>query len=611
MATTFYTGVQLMENVPVTPNYEHTIKFPGLTAQTTYFNSKIRTSCNFNFLSYQRHNSGVIRVQVGMDILDKVNYMRFINFDHEEKYFYAFVTGMNYINDNCTEITYNVDVMQTWLFEHGFNPCYVEREHASSDELGDNLVPEGLDTGDYITQFIEPIDSWESYDVNGQAISNSGYVVIASQSPSGLQGASTPMSAVPTTLYVQKAVTQSQLNNILNAFVSGATSNLDPIIAVNMYPASLHGGTLSGADGYCVDTTFTLTQDQGIGVGPFKAPDATRGVMKTYSPKNKKLLTYPYNFMVFESPDGSCIELKYENFRDISSHIQFKRFMSFFPNVETMMVPLGYETQGAIVTNNTNAGDLFATLGNFKCALTSNAYPVVGVGSDAFSAWWAQNKYSMPVVNASLNAVSDSKTAPKNDYSNLSPFWQKVARGSDRVVEAITSFAKNTFTEPSAALQVLGGGVKTTGAFLNGIGSGVQSLASTGVDIGQDLAAYEGHKAVPDTVVSKANNTGITHASGFDCYKIYYTRIRPEFAEMIDNYFTCFGYAVKRVKTPNVSSRKYWNYIKTKGCTLHGLDGKSLPADVEEQLQKIYDNGITFWHNPNTMFDYSLNNEIL
>ena len=81
MATTFYTGVQLMENVPVTPNYEHTIRFATKAAQTTYFNSKIRTSCNFNFLSYQRHNSGVIRVQVGMDILDKVNYMRFINFD--------------------------------------------------------------------------------------------------------------------------------------------------------------------------------------------------------------------------------------------------------------------------------------------------------------------------------------------------------------------------------------------------------------------------------------------------------------------------------------------------------------------------------------------------
>lgn len=607
MATTFYTGVQLMEGIPLTPKYEHTILFATKAAQTAYFTSKVRQNCTFNFLSYQRHTLGVIRVQCGMDLLDKVNYMRFVNFDHEDKYFYAFITGMNYVNDNCTEISYQVDVIQTWMFDYTLNPCYIEREHATSDALGDNLVPEGLDTGDYVTQFTEPIDAWDSYDITNQTVASSGYVVIASQSPTGLQGSSTPMSAVPTTLYVQKAVTKAQLDNILNAFVNGITENLDPIIAVNMYPASLHGGTLSGSDAYCINTTFSLTQDMAIGVGPFKAPDATRGVMKSYSAKNGKLLTYPYNFMVFESPDGSSIELKYENFRDISSHIQFKRFMSFFPNVETIMVPLGYELQGANAGGSTNASEIFSVFGSLKCALSSNNYPVVGVGSDAFSAWWAQNKYSMPVINQTLNAVSDANVAPKQDYSNLSPFWQKVATTSDKIVEGVTSFAKGLVSNPSAGLQIGGGAAKTVGAFANSIGSGIQSLASSAVDIGQDLASVEGHKAVPDTVVSKANNTGITHASGLDCYKIYYTRIRPEYAEMIDNYFTCFGYAQKVVRVPNITSRRYWNYIKTKGCTING----NVPGEADEQITAIYDNGITFWHDPSHMYDYSLDNAIV
>lgn len=608
MATTFYTGVQLMEGIPLTPKYEHTILFASKAAQTTYFTNKVRQNCTFNFLSYQRHTLGVIRVQCGMDLLDKVNYMRFVNFDHEDKYFYAFITGMNYINDNCTEISYQVDVIQTWMFDYTLNPCYIEREHATSDALGDNLVPEGLDTGDYVTQFTEPIDAWDSYDINNQAVASSGYVVIASQSPSGLQGSSTPMSAVPTTLYVQKAVTKAQLDNILNAFVNGATENLDPIIAVNMYPASLHGGTLSGADAYCVNTTFSLTQDMGIGVGPFKAPDATRGVMKSYSAKNKKLLTYPYNFMVFESPEGSSIELKYENFRDISSHIQFMRFMSFFPNVETIMVPLGYELQQAIPGGSTNASEIFSVFGSLKCALSSNNYPVVGVGSDAFSAWWAQNKHSMPVINSTVEAVQAGGKLPtdRKSWEELGPVASRIAQVGSAMVNAWQGI-KQTFSNPSAAMQIAGKGAQVATSFLNGIGSGTSALATTVYGVGQDMAAIENHKALPDTVVCKANNTGITHASGLDCYKIYYTRIRPEYAEMIDNYFTCFGYAQKVVRVPNITSRRYWNYIKTKGCTISG----NVPGEADEQITAIYDNGITFWHDPSHMYDYSLDNAIV
>ena len=141
----------------------------------------------------------------------------------------------------------------------------------------------------------------------------------------------------------------------------------------------------------------------------------------------------------------------------------------------------------------------------------------------------------------------------------------------------------------------------------NAIFSGGTSLASAPQEIASQNAAYKGHQAVPDTLVTKANNMGVNHYCENDCYKVHYTKITPEYAEIIDNYFTCFGYATHIVKVPNITCRRYWNYIKTVGCTISG----NVPADAEDQIVAIYDKGITFWHDPDAIYNYSLDNAIV
>ena len=97
---------------------------------------------------------------------------------------------------------------------------------------------------------------------------------------------------------------------------------------------------------------------------------------------------------------------------------------------------------------------------------------------------------------------------------------------------------------------------------------------------------------------------------------VYRKCVIPEYAKIIDDYFTMFGYATRRVKYPNVrqypkgSLRPHWNFIKTQGCVIHSSRtlGKGLPAEAEAQISKIYDNGITFWMDGNEIGDYSLDN---
>lgn len=80
--------------------------------------------------------------------------------------------------------------------------------------------------------------------------------------------------------------------------------------------------------------------------------------------------------------------------------------------------------------------------------------------------------------------------------------------------------------------------------------------------------------------------------------------IRPEYAHIIDDYFTRYGYACKRTKVPNISSRPHWNYVQTVDCALSG----DAPANAIEDIQAIFNNGITFWKNASEVGNYSLDN---
>ena len=73
---------------------------------------------------------------------------------------------------------------------------------------------------------------------------------------------------------------------------------------------------------------------------------------------------------------------------------------------------------------------------------------------------------------------------------------------------------------------------------------------------------------------------------------------------MADNFFTRYGYATKKLKIPNRSSRPHWNYVKTVNCTITG----SIPTDAARNICSIYDNGITFWKHGSEVGNYSLDN---
>ena len=82
-------------------------------------------------------------------------------------------------------------------------------------------------------------------------------------------------------------------------------------------------------------------------------------------------------------------------------------------------------------------------------------------------------------------------------------------------------------------------------------------------------------------------------------------QILPEYAKIIDEYFTAFGYKVCRIKAPNITGRPAWNYVKTIGAQVSG----NIPEYAETALKAMLNNGVTFWHT-NDVGNYSLDNSI-
>lgn len=106
---------------------------------------------------------------------------------------------------------------------------------------------------------------------------------------------------------------------------------------------------------------------------------------------------------------------------------------------------------------------------------------------------------------------------------------------------------------------------------------------------------------------AKANATGNTmYWNDMVDFFIMIKTIRPEIAKSIDDYFDKFGYATQRVKKPNIYCRPFWSYTKTVGCKIKG----SIPSDDTKKICSIYDNGITFWKDGESVGNYSLDNTL-
>ena len=133
------------------------------------------------------------------------------------------------------------------------------------------------------------------------------------------------------------------------------------------------------------------------------------------------------------------------------------------------------------------------------------------------------------------------------------------------------------------------------------------SIASGFTGIAGAVIQQKQHNMIAPTVNGQLNSADVNVASGNNTFHFYKMSVKQEYARIIDNYFSMFGYKINRVKVPNITGRSNWNYVKTINCNFDG----NIPQTDLNIIRAMFNNGTTLWHNPSTIYNYSNSNNIV
>lgn len=188
---------------------------------------------------------------------------------------------------------------------------------------------------------------------------------------------------------------------------------------------------------------------------------------------------------------------------------------------------------------------------------------------------------------------------------NLGKF-PSVNWATDQFTNWLTQNAVNVATNlVGSGVQIIGGTMMMGGGATGMAGAG--SIASGVSGIANVL--NEVHKAslVPPQSSGNINSGDVVASSNNNTFHIYKMVIKDEFARIVDDYFTMFGYKTNRIKIPNITGRKTFNFIKTIDCNIDA----SIPQDHLSKIRNIFNSGITLWHDPEKIHQYSEDNSII
>lgn len=513
--------IEFFGDLGLSDNYTDTYYFSSESEKDSAF-SALTPKARVSNCSYSRENKNRVRVDLPISRLYNANYMRFKNIGFENKWFYAFVKKVNYINNNCTEVEFDVDVITTWMGVFTLGDCFVERMHSSSDVIGDNITPEPLQCNEYITEF-KAITN---------LCSNMKYVIYVISEEDGKPVGGTYQFGNYSGVSLIVCETVVEVNSVIEEYLT--SNKIDNLLAIYQLPS-----LLANQVQFVPNTQKTVTK-----------PYSNLG---GYVPRNNKLFTYPYKFLMCDNTEGVQRRYAYEYFnrrpRDPSkpedTTCVFKIYGYGNTPPQVVLVPYNYKTSG---TSTDNIGERIEMTHFSQCSISV----------DAYKAYLAQYNSTVP---------------------------QNIATG---LLKTAVSGITGVLTGNPMAIM---------GAISSGAGI-VNTIAEASVKNKIEPLHGDMSKGSQDGDVMQAMRTKE--------FTFYGQVINNEQAIQFDTFFDSYGYAQNRLMHPSMNNRPYWTYTKTIGCNVHG----NLPSYDASIIEKIFDKGCRFWKGIGNIGNYSLNNSV-
>lgn len=514
---------------------------------------------------------GILRIMLNAERLYPYNYCMYKNANYGDKWFYCFISSCTYVNENMSELKLVTDVMQTWAFDYKLKECVIEREHVFNDKVGAHTVPEPQ--MDFATAYIDA-------QAAGGTQETMKVVVQTNAAPIQL---TTPVAEI---YWSSESVVGGIYNNVYSGGKYYAFDQSDGSHDSQVYQwlkvLSSAGGTGGVSNIFMFPSDFLPPVGSDHGVEENTQPKTLQYTLEVptsplgYTPRNNKLLTYPYTFCRVDVPGTGHNDYRFEWFADGTAH--FDVMCPLDADAQIMAFPVNYRNSGG-----RSYQDGFYAPYTTKLSWVNSAYET----------WSAQNAMS--------NALSIALALVPMTRGLKGMEALSAATARQTTVQAGTELSRYRMPWLSGASGEAGTAAASAATQM-AMAENRALVASGAVPLAQ-LASEAYRMAItPDTMCGSSAGNSL-YAVG--AKMMYLRRMCPtvEYMRVIDDYFDRYGYEVDYVGTPAKYTRLSWNYIKTAGSCVYG----KVPNNDARVIESVYDAGVTFWHTDD-IGNYSLDN---
>lgn len=536
----------IAQGIKIDNTYNNVLSYNTSEMLELVNNNRVAYANNYSFI---RKETNTIQVGFNYSQVCNANYMAFQNKDYDNRWFFAFIRDIQYVDDGNVNIVFDIDVWSTYYSSLNIMDCFVEREHVNDDTIGLHTIPEDIATGDMVVEKI----------VEDYSLASDFFVGVLSDwfpISTGEQGA--PGKQFNGITIYNGGVFGHQL--LLFRVSATSTGQSPDLLALDLYiRITNHDGHIEDIKdmfiipGAMIDETKLDLHDCHRQSGAFDQTTHFYTIRKTMnengivqdipkvhsfnniSVKNNKLFVYPYNYILATNNNGNQNIYRYELFGN-QENATFQIQMALQIGISGRCVPMNYNGQ---VDENDDE------------SIPLGKYPTCCWSADSYVNWLTQQSVNLPTKFAS----------------------------------AIIGVGANLATgNVGGAMLVGAGAVATTIGDLN---------------MAQLKPNIEGGGNTSDVVYSAERNT-IT----FKCMRPKLENIR-----IIDDYFTRFGYKINETKRPNLTGRQYWNYIKI-GAGDRFASG-DIQSKYLDEINNIAQKGVTIWHDHDSIGNFDLDNAIV
>lgn len=540
--------ILLVKNIHIDRQYTNVLSYSEVQMLELCQANLVAQADNYSFL----RPTGSIMAGFTYSQCLQANYIAFQNPDYSNKWFFAWIDDVIYKGDKNTEITFTVDAWSTWFDKWQKKTCFINRQHTNNDTIGLHTIPENLDVGEVIQESI----------TEDLAYGNDLGYWIAVASNWTIKDGSSGAEALESNKGTQFAGITVYDNTVFGTqlfffHITELSSFKDLVLLLLRTNVDKHIED--------VQNIFILPE---VAIEPSKLIQHTA---KVISDEN----TFSFYTMGYDmSPEKFNTEIdKITSFSDYTPK-----------NNKCFVYPYNY----LFVSNNQGSNNIYKyeDFNTEKCVF--------------------ENQFSIAIGGSGRIVPKNYKGMATNDDEALAlGKYPTCAWSSD----AFTNWLTQNSVNMAVSLGLTAGAVVTTiatvGTTVPALTGAVMSVAG---NIGNQIGQFYQASLLPNINGGQANGD-VIWACNRNMFTFRQMRVKTEYLKIIDDYFTRFGYAVKSLAMPNITGRKYWNYVEIGASEEIGYG--EVPAKYMDTINNACRRGVTIWHNHANLGNFNLDNSII